>query len=658
METKTPLRAQASPAFKPGHPSVDPARAGLDELRRLLVGEEQRRIGALERRLDPIRVEAEQVSDVLAEAVLFRSRKDGQLSQALSPTVRESLGIAVRQDPKLITEAIFPIMGPAIGRAISEKLAKLIQWFNKTLENNLSPQALKWRLEAFRTGKPFAEVVFRHTLVYRVEEVFLFHRPSGFLLQQATVPATIPGNDSVAPGILNTIQDFVKSAHHSSYEDSPNTLELGELTVWVETGPSAVLAAVIRGKPPVELRDTLKAALDAVHAETGQELYGFSGETAPLESCRRHLQECLVEVQRSNARKNKSSAMGPEVLAVVGLMVVIWAFFSWRSSSKWNSLFDELRSTPGIQVTEVDRHSGKHRLRGLRDPLAVDPLSIAAHRGLPPGEIELRLEPYCSLAPEIVEARAQALLKPPAGVDLKLERGALSLSGLAPAAWIARAEMIAAAVPGVTEVRTSGLCVASNDPELLSRVRSILKPPSSVNLSVKDGVLHASGSAPHDWIADAGRLVSLLPEVKAFAHPNLINLDEHRMNELKVALERLQFAFEGGTADLSAGSREMLSPTVLKIDQLARTTLALDRRLRISVLATKAPDSPDSTPRGLEKLRAEALVRALNTAGIDASIFASGDAMDRDPSTEDSSRDAESLMKAIAFLRVTIGPVN
>ena len=45
------------------------------------------------------------------------------------------------------------------------------------------PRSLKWRFEAWRTGRPFAEIVLLKTLVYRVDQVFLIHKETGLLLQ-------------------------------------------------------------------------------------------------------------------------------------------------------------------------------------------------------------------------------------------------------------------------------------------------------------------------------------------------------------------------------------------------------------------------------------------------------------------------------------------
>jgi OOP family OmpA-OmpF porin len=83
---------------------------------------------------------------------------------------------------------------------------------SQALAVSVSFRGLKWRLEALMTGVPFAEVVLRHTLRYRVEQVFLIHRQTGLLLQHVTAESMlVPGAEMVA-AMLSAIRDFVRDS--------------------------------------------------------------------------------------------------------------------------------------------------------------------------------------------------------------------------------------------------------------------------------------------------------------------------------------------------------------------------------------------------------------------------------------------------------------
>ena len=108
-------------------------------------------------------------------------------------------------------------MGPAIRKAIAEALRGLVQSLNQALEHSLSWRGIKWRIEALRTGRTFAEVVLSKTLVYRVEQVFLIHRESGLLLVQAVAPE-VEAQDAVHDAFVTAWRKYDSLRDHGRFE--------------------------------------------------------------------------------------------------------------------------------------------------------------------------------------------------------------------------------------------------------------------------------------------------------------------------------------------------------------------------------------------------------------------------------------------------------
>src|SRR5436190_4493612 len=95
-----------------------------------------------------------------------------------------------------------------IRRSIAESLRRLMQ----SLEHTFSWRGLKWRFEALRTGKTFAEVVMLRSLVYRVEQLFLIHRKTSLSLLHVTADSAIAKDSDMVAGMLSAIQDFVRDS--------------------------------------------------------------------------------------------------------------------------------------------------------------------------------------------------------------------------------------------------------------------------------------------------------------------------------------------------------------------------------------------------------------------------------------------------------------
>jgi hypothetical protein len=278
----------------------------LADLRALLISPEQRDITTLKQRLDNPTIHAEEISNVLAEAIIIRASRDKKLAQALLPTIEQTIRDSVRKDPKFLADAIFPVIGPAIRKAIAESIRAMVQSLNETLSYSFSRQGLIWRLESIRTGKPFAEIVLLHTLIYRIEQVFLIHRETGLVLQHIAAESVNIKDADMVSGMLTAIQDFVHDSFSTDEDQTLQSLNVGEFIVWIEPGSQATLAAVIRGNPPEELRTSLKEVLERIEFEQSQALYSFSGDITPFEESRYLLKACLVQ-DKENIKNKRTT---------------------------------------------------------------------------------------------------------------------------------------------------------------------------------------------------------------------------------------------------------------------------------------------------------------------------------------------------------------
>ncbi|MGB0581595.1 MAG: OmpA family protein [Limisphaerales bacterium] len=415
----------------------------------------------LRSRLDDPDVRAKEISDVIPQALtLSGTNEDNQLARALKPTLAKSIEESARENPQVLADAIFPVLGPAIRKSIQDSFQLMVQRLQMTLDYATTAKGWKWRLEAMRTGRSFAEVVLYHTLVYRVEQVFLIQKEKGLLLQHLSAPSVEVRDGDMISGMLTAITDFVKDSFDSKEGDELNSLNLGDLTVWIESGPKASLAVVVRGNAPFGLRKTMQEQIEAIHREFEKQLYDFKGETVYFDPARPRLEACL----QSKFSEGESGPIGPPKSAYVMLAVIILllvGFFAWRwyHNSRWEAYFDALRATEGITLTEVDKRWGVYHVQGLRDPLADHPLALLRARDLDEEKFKDKWEPYVALTPMMVERRAANGLKAPPSVQFKLISGELTVTGEAAETWVSEQLPLASVIPGVREVNSKGLRV-------------------------------------------------------------------------------------------------------------------------------------------------------------------------------------------------------
>ena len=326
----------------------------FDRLRSLLLGPEQSRIEELTDELHSQELTPEELSEKLPEAIALSGSRDDQLGRALGPTIETALRESIRRDPQEMAAAIFPVLGPAIRKSIAETMAALVRSINNAVEQSLSVQGLKWRMESWRTGIPYPEIVIKHALVYRVEQAFLVHAETGLLLEHVSAPElSVPDADLIS-SMLTAIQDFVRDSFRPGEGATLRTFSVGEHTVQVEAGPRAVIAVVIKGEAPDAVLRRQQDALETVHLEFASQLADFNGDATAFAPSRPLLEGCLETVLTTTTAKKGKEVWLRWVIPLA--LVVIVAGAMWiRATMRWNRGLDALRAEPGIMVVDADR---------------------------------------------------------------------------------------------------------------------------------------------------------------------------------------------------------------------------------------------------------------------------------------------------------------
>ena len=415
-----------------------PTSSELHELREILVGTERDQLERLEHRLDDLDVRARETGHVLAAAFRAGGETDPDgLTAALAHPVEEAMHQSVHENPTRLADALFPVMGPAIRKAILETVRGMIESTNRAIEESLSWQGLRWRIEAFRSGRSFAEVVVVNTFVFRVELLLLVHRESGLLIHQS-VAADVEAEDAdMVSGMLTAIRDFVGDSFASAETDSLDVMRVGDLQVLIEESPHAVLAAVVRGNPPTDLRVALQEAIEAVHGRFGAQLARFEGDAAPFESVADLLAPCLrSQLRQETAQRGWRTWIIWSALGVVVFAAGMWGVMRWLETRRWQRAIEEIAAAPGIVVTNAERRDGGFVLFGLRDPFAEDPLAVLGAASIDTGQVRIELEPYQSLDERLLGRRLAVLLEPPSSVALHFGAQQVRVEGRATDEWV------------------------------------------------------------------------------------------------------------------------------------------------------------------------------------------------------------------------------
>ena len=544
----------------------------LDQLKQLLFGAEKQTLDQISDRVERREVRTADVAEVLSEAIDRSYREDGELVESLTQPVGECLQRAFRDDPETYGNALYPVMGPAIRKSIMHALRNFSQQINEAVEHSVSPQGLKWRWQASRAGIPFGEYVLQKTMRYRVEQAYLISRENGLLVGHVHHEASKIKDSDAVSAMFTAIQDFVKESFSPDRTGRLESADMGDFTLWAVHGPHALLVCVIRGVPPKSLRGDLSAVLERIHFRYGEAIRQYKGDTATVPEVEVELERCL-RFEARDEKKKKRGAVPIWMVVLLLLLVAAVAFFgyrNWTYSQQLVKLNDALSAAPGIHVTAIERDGPEYTVRGLRDPLATSINDVAASVDVPVARVSADMQPFQSLQPEIIAARAAQLFSKPDTVQISVVETTLVVNGTAPALW--KDQLLAGfkTLAGVNALDLSGLT---------------------------DEVISAPMSVP-------------IPDSRQLLLDRLGALDQRR------------FFFDQGM-QFSAGDEDALSQYVAQVQELqADAENTKNATFSVSVTLVGSTDGIGDTARNavVAEQRAVAALEILTAAGVKAVV--------------------------------------
>ncbi len=405
---------------------IEAVRKLLFAADRTRIEEGLKRLDQLEQKLSDPKTRARDASEVLVPAMRLRISEGEELGEVLKPVVVSQFHQTARDEPDIMADALFPILGPAMRKMITAMLTP-------------DKKAKKRR--------------------YRLEQLFLIEKETGLPVCHVSSDSASTQDADMVSGMLSAIQSFVHEAFEADEFDGLNTLQVGELSVWIEWGPSAVLAAVIRGVAPQKVREAMQVKLEGIHQAYQAEFSGYSGDTAPFDPLRPELHDFLHT--HDGTFKNKWRNLPNRIkqillgLAIAFLCFVFWTVYGIYDTHRWNNYVHSVEQRPGIIVTDSQRSFRDYRLSGLRDPLAIDPSELLEGSGLNSKQVTFQFKAYQALNPDFTLRRLNKLLAPPEGITLALEDNTLFIKGdlgLDKVKWFEQAKELARVVTGVDRI--------------------------------------------------------------------------------------------------------------------------------------------------------------------------------------------------------------
>lgn len=375
-----------------------------EQLRRLLLQEEQERLDHLEARLGDDEALKNSLVPLIADVLRDAGVRDyRRLAGAIAPIVLQSIKTEIHNSRDMMVDALYPITGRLVSAAVRNAFKDLVEQLNQKLDQSLSVDRWRARFKAKMTGRSEAEILLSEGAVFEITDLLLINRETGFLIAQAGADAEQGGMDSQMLGsILTAIMAFVRDAMHEASEQDLRSLQVGDMRLHLQVSPAVILAIKTKGPPPSGFESALNEAFCDFLTQWGGTLSSpddvdSDQEAALARDLDERFQSLLKAKQTNFKAPSKKGAILLGTLAAVAIGLVGWHVYGgWqrdRTEAAAKAVIDGMPQLTGypFEVRYRDDDDALHVAGLTPDGDSLEKLRAQLEEALPDTDLMLEI---------------------------------------------------------------------------------------------------------------------------------------------------------------------------------------------------------------------------------------------------------------------------
>ena len=309
---------------------------------------------------EKINLDPESIAKAIAPEVALAIREqilldDKAIAQVLGP----EMGRAIKTQIELEKDAMVDALYPVIGNTISKYMVEVVKEINSKVENTLSPEGFKRKIQARIKGVSEAELILQESIGCYIQAVFLIDKDSGIIIEKAQKQGEQELNSDMVAGMLTAIRSFANDCIVSNSE--LDTINYGNWQIHLEVAGYCYLAVVLKGDPHKNFLDKIRRIFGEIVLNYGDAIEKFDGDYEVVPAAIKPKLEQLIEPEIDS--KHQSSAnSSPSTLLwllafILAIILVPWGVANYRSRIAHNIeqiTATKLDAAPELSVYRLD----------------------------------------------------------------------------------------------------------------------------------------------------------------------------------------------------------------------------------------------------------------------------------------------------------------
>ncbi|WP_088322946.1 cell envelope biogenesis protein OmpA [Polaribacter tangerinus] len=218
-------------------------------LRELLLEDDREKFSALSEEIIKKEQLHKSVSPLVDEKIEDLRNK---FPEYFGDTITQTIKVQIRDSKDEVVEALYPIMGKLVKKAIVSEITKLTEKINATVKEKFSLQEIIKRY--FKREKSDAEIILQDVFEPVIEEVFVIEKNSG-LLSGSYSRGNVADKDMIS-GMLTAIKSFAEDAF-SKENQNLEDIKFDSFQLTIKNFQSIYIAIATSGVLNIDFKEEL-----------------------------------------------------------------------------------------------------------------------------------------------------------------------------------------------------------------------------------------------------------------------------------------------------------------------------------------------------------------------------------------------------------------
>ncbi|ACB54055.1 hypothetical protein cce_4707 [Crocosphaera subtropica ATCC 51142] len=226
----------------------------------------------------------QEIAKAIAPEMALAIQNQIQLDrEAIAQTLGPEMGQAIKHQIEVERDAMVDALYPVIGNTISKYMVELAKSINDKVENALSMDGIRRKIQAKIQGVSEAELILQESINFSVQAVLLIHKSSGLIISQVQSASQPIEEVDLWAAMLTAIRDFVNDCVTVEGKVSElHEIEYDDAKIVLEVAGYCYLAVIIKGEPSQTFLNQIRQTLSHIILKSGRTIEDFNGDQSTI----------------------------------------------------------------------------------------------------------------------------------------------------------------------------------------------------------------------------------------------------------------------------------------------------------------------------------------------------------------------------------------